>query len=837
MKSYTTRVAAALSLAAALFASASAADMLVPNYSFEDSLTGTWTQTFGVGKNGSVGAVTEQASDGTQSLKIVDAETAFAFGMESTKMTAVAGVTYTVYAQANVLSGSADLYIRFYNHSGSTDTYLSGGFATASSSTSGWQNLRVKMTAPATANRVSVLLYSNVGNTGTAYWDRIFITPEFTNLGVQVYDGAPNGTTFGHGADAHKAFAVITGAGPYRPLLEVIDTNTESVIDTISFPADTIDPTGVWGATTSDDSTGYIYFGSYSNAALYRHTPGTSTISKVASAPAGNEYVYDLASSGATDGKIYGGTFPGGRVFKYTPTAGMVQLAPAGRQTTDTFVAGLEYVRRLDYDQTQEALYMSMGGTGTNPGLWRWDVVKGTLNNLLPSVAMANWVNCTGGRVFVNVGSTTTVLNVTESNGTFLSSSTDATFTSTSPVSPENGGKVYYVGGGTLHVYDIASKVSTDLGKSLTTSARIKRFSWVNGVLVGISALSNRTYVMKYNPASGAFSHNLVANHGIVPGVLNEVQAGPDGRVYSSAYLTGGLGAYTPILGDADDASEELMYTGLGQIDRMAAHAGKLYVGVYPGALLYEYDPALAWGGGNPRFLINGSLASQDRIKAIAFDDAGTKVFAGSVAKTNLHDGSVSWYDFATQTSGQVTVTGQSAISLACWGTKLFVGTSTRPGYNASPTTTAGQIRIYDIGASGLTLAGTMGMPAPGGMKSVTKMITIGTGTSARIWGFADGYLFVLNPSTQQYEYASLEFSDVNYGTLGTYRDADLVQSVKDPGYLYGTIHSTYLFKINLSTHAVTQITAGADMATADALGDIYYNRMSDETTLGRYTP
>jgi hypothetical protein len=359
----------------------------------------------------------------------------------------------------------------------------------------------------------------------------------------------------------------------------------------------------------------------------------------------------------------------------------------------------------------------------------------------------------------------------------------------------------------------------------------------VNGVLVGITALANKTYVMKYDPATGAFSHNPISNPLKMPGVLNEVQAGPDGRVYTSAYLTGGLGVYTPIRGDANDATEEQMFSGLGQIDRMAAHGGKLYIGVYPGALLYEYDPALSWGGGNPRFLINGSLNSQDRPKVIAFDDAGTKVFMGSVAKTNLMDGAVSWYDFATQTAGVATVANQSVIALATWGTKLFAGTSTRPGYNAAATTTAAKIRVYDISAGGITLSTTLSLPSPSTMKSVTKLITIGTGSAARIWGFADGYLFVLNPSTLAFEYCALKFSDVDYGTLGTYRDADLVQIAKDPGFLYGTIHGTYLFKIYLGTKAVTNITSGADMATADALGDVYYNRIADETTLGRYSP
>jgi hypothetical protein len=817
-----------------------AADLLIANYSFEDSLTGTWTQTFGgANPNGSTAAVTEQADEGATSLKIVDSDGAGAFGMESAKLTISAGTTYIVHARVRIVSGNADLYVRFYNNTGGVDQYVAADFTSISIPTNEWTNLQVKMTAPANTNRVSVLLYSSAGNIGTAYWDRISITRQYTDLGVQVFDSAANGTTFGKGAHAHEAFSVVTGAGPYLPELAVIDTNTETVISTVTFPADAAVPTGAWTATTADDSAGNIYFGTYSNAGLYRHVPGSTAITRVATAPTGNTIIYGLASSGASDGKIYGGTFNGGRIFKYTPTGGMVQLAPSGSSSANPFIAGMQYVRELDFDPVQQAVYFSTGGNGTGDGVYRWDVLNGNLNALISTTSLASSITVAGGRVFANIASVTTVLNVSENpDGTFASVATDATFSATSPVSPVNGGKVYYVGGGSLYDYDIAAKTSTNLNKSLTTSARVKRFAWVNGVLVGITTLSNRTYVMKYNPSTGAFSHNPVASPVKIPGVLNEVQGGPDGKIYTSAYLTGGLGVYTPDRGDANDATEEQMFSGLGQIDRMAAHNGKLYLGVYPGALAYEYNPALSWGGGNPRFLINGSTNGQDRPKAFAFDDAGTKVFMGSVAKTSQMDGAVTWYDFASQTTGVSLVANQSVIALACWGTKLFAGTSTRPGYNAVavPDTTA-KIRVYDITSGGITLSTTLNMPSPGTMRSVTKMIVIGTGSAARIWGFADGYLFVLNPATNAFDYVALKFSDVSYGTLGTYRDADLVQIAKDPGNLYGTIHGTYLFRINLATKAVTTITSGADMVTADGFGDIYYNRTADETTLGRYSP
>ena len=86
-----------LIITAALFCAlpVSAADILVTNHSFESGLTG-WTQMYPspAGGNGSITAVTEQADDGSQSLKLVDNDATKNFGMESTKIPCTPGTIY-----------------------------------------------------------------------------------------------------------------------------------------------------------------------------------------------------------------------------------------------------------------------------------------------------------------------------------------------------------------------------------------------------------------------------------------------------------------------------------------------------------------------------------------------------------------------------------------------------------------------------------------------------------------------------------------------------------------------------------------------------------------------
>lgn len=802
-----------------------AADKLITNHSFESGTSG-WTQTYGAGDpDGTISASTEQADVGSQSLKIVDNDPAVGFGMESARLTAAAGETYIAYANVYVSSGSADLYIRYYN---SSNTYLTGGFTSVSSPTGQWITVQTKLVAPANTAKVAVLLYSNNANTGTAYWDEVMLTKDFTNLGVQVYDAGPNGTTFGIGPNAHKAFAAVTGSEGYLPKLEVIDTNTESVLSAVTFPGASTNPTGAWGAATSTD--GSVYFGAYSNGHLYKHTPGTTTVTDLGQASSGETVIYDLTAG--ESGKVYGGTYDSAAFFKYTPTGGFAQIG------TKPFLAGTQYVRALAFDATHDVAYL---GVGPNASVLRFDIVTGETTNILPaaysSISLPGSIDYAGDRVFVNIGGTMVVLKVTENpDGSFNSVTQEAASVSTSNVSPERGGKVYWASQGELYEYDIASKTATNLHKA--ADGRVKRFGWVTladqtnfpgETLVGIAANNNQTYILKYNPQNGAHRYVQVSGAAKIPGALNMIATAPDGSIYTSAYLTGGLGVYKPIRGDGNDGTEETMFSPITQIDKMAAYNGKMYIGAYPGGNLHEYDPTQPWVAGptgNPRLLVSTGVNGQDRPKAIAF--GGGQVFMGTTAKTGAMDGALTEYNLATGASSVHVgiVNDQSVIALAYYGSKVYGGTTVRGGYATTPTTTDAKLFVFDPATDTDT---EYSLPVSG-IKAVTELIVVGT----KLWGFADGYLFVFNPANNTFEYFQQKFTDVTYGTAGTYRDADLVLVDKDPNYIYGTIKNTYLFKINISTKAVTNIlTSGADMLAPDGYGNLYYKY--NGTELWRY--
>jgi hypothetical protein len=141
------------------------ADTAVPNPGFESGLTG-WTQ-FGAGGTTASNAV---VWEGTTSARVVDTSSSTAAGLESTRVPATPGVRYTAYARVQPLSGNPSLYLRFYDASGT----LVGNFFTGLEGGAGrWTLMETTGLAPATAARMSVLLYSHGANVGTAHFDQI----------------------------------------------------------------------------------------------------------------------------------------------------------------------------------------------------------------------------------------------------------------------------------------------------------------------------------------------------------------------------------------------------------------------------------------------------------------------------------------------------------------------------------------------------------------------------------------------------------------------------------------------------------------------------------------
>lgn len=798
---------------------ATAADLPSTNYGFESGLSG-WTQ-FGDGGNV---ATAERAYEGGQSAKVVDTSATNPTGLESARRTASAGRRYVAFARVNVASGQPDLYLRFHDSAGALTGTMYTSFSGALNS---WTALRISGTAPAGTTRVSALVYSSKGNTGTAYFDEVLITADVTNLGVQVNNSQINGTTFGIGANQDKIYGIFTGSNDhasYPARFATIDANTETAVGSSAPLPGAI---GGWAATTATD--GRVYLGSYSNGHVYRHTPGTTGVTDLGQAVAGEVHIWDMTAG--TDGRVYGGTYKGASYFKYETGAGFSQIG------SKPIWPGKQYVRALAFDPAEGATYL---GVGTNAALIRFDRVTGAKHNILPAKyagdSMVGGLTFTGGRLFVVMANgTLSVLNVVENPDGSVTATEEATLSSSLRMSPALDGKVYFLRSGQLHAYDIAARQFTPLG--VTTPIGVTRLGWMRladqvaypGLtLVGVGNHDGRTHLFKYNPTNRASRTAGVTGTPLQPTNINSVGTGPDGKIYSGGYLTGATGVYVPMRGDANDLSPETVHRGLSQTDSMLAVGTKLYFGNYPSARIYEYDPAAPWSvGTNPRQIMGLSSHYQDRPYALAA--GGGKLFVGTVPKYGRYDGALTVYDIAT---GQHTtlpniVADQSVVALAYHNGKVYGGTTIRGGLgvDTSPRATEAKLFVYDV-ATGVKTEYTL--PATRKLTAVTALRVV----DGKIWGFAEGFLFVFDPATNRFTTSPVErFTDVKY-TYGSWNDAELVTIARDPAHVYGTI-GNYLFKVNKSTLAVTKlVTTGADGLTTDTYGNLYYSRYE---TLFRY--
>ncbi|GAA2755226.1 PQQ-like beta-propeller repeat protein [Actinopolymorpha rutila] len=186
--------------------------------------------------------------------------------------------------------------------------------------------------------------------------------PTITDLGPAVL-GAP---IVGATVAGDRGFVVTRGLEP--PILAEYDLNTGKVVANHELTTGL----GGWGMVAVDGS---VYAGMYSVADIHRLNLATGIVERLGRL--GNEqFAFDLTAS--PSGKVYAGTFPGGKVYEIDPTTGTG--SPVIRDLRQA-VPGLQYVRcvAVGPDGTVYA------GTGTSARLVAIDPVSGARTDILPA--------------------------------------------------------------------------------------------------------------------------------------------------------------------------------------------------------------------------------------------------------------------------------------------------------------------------------------------------------------------------------------------------------------------------------------------------------------------
>lgn len=606
-------------------------------------------------------------------------------------------------------------------------------------------------------------------------------------LGIPLRDVLMIGGTVAPGPDGRPVlWSAVSGEPAHLAAIDPVTGTTVSVQELTGAP-------GSYAVVAAADGT--LYIGAYSTGDLYRRKPGKdSPIENLGRPLASESYIWRLAVDDA--GIVYGGTYPGARVFSYDPATG------ASRDYGQV-LPGAQYVRSIAVAGGK--IY---AGTQPDAHLFEIDVVTGARRELPLPQALGSGtgqtvydLNVHDGRVYARFGSAINgklgVYDIAGARWTDLVA--DVAGLDVSEPGPH--GLVYFTKGGRLTGYRPETGAFTDTG--LAFAGRVVNNRGIGWVTLADPQWPGRTLVgllwrgdmFRYNPLTGR--SDVV--HTDVPGEpipLAALHAGPSGTVYAGGYLNGGIARVNADTGQPD-------FQRFAQVESVLEVGGAVYLGAYPDSRLYrvdfarpwsspEYSPGLPGSPDNPVKLVD--LKSYDQVRARALIDAGDKVAYGTMPNTTL-GGALAIVDKATGAAvvHRPVVTDSSIVSLAYAQGLIIGGTSIDGGYSVPPPTqTEARLFGWDAAADAKVFEV---VPVPG----ATAIPALAVDGSGRVWGLAGGQLFAFDVAAravvQRIQLAAGVAS--SRGKLGY----DAARNV-----LYALVAGRLLFRVDVATGSATQL-------------------------------
>ncbi|MEV2266404.1 outer membrane protein assembly factor BamB family protein [Nonomuraea africana] len=496
---------------------------------------------------------------------------------------------------------------------------------------------------------------------------------------------------------------------------------------------------GAWAVDAAPD--GSVYAGTYGSSHLFRWTEKDG-VKDLGNPLAGETFVWSVAAG--EGGTVYGGTSPGGRLFGYDPATGVRdygRLSPAHA-----------YVRSVSYANGK--IY---AGTEAPAAVFEIDAASGAVKQLPvppgldPAGKWAYDVNVAAGHLYVRFGGAFPgPLHVWDlATGTWTDKVDPAHGLDVSP--PDEQGRVYFVKAGELVRYDPATKAATPTGVPVTGRvANTRGIGWTELGLPdypgkSLVGLLWRGMMFRYNPQTGAKSFVQTGIRG-EPIDVTALSEGPDGRMYAGGFLNGGFAAM-----NAETGRPEEFHT-FSQSEDMVSHDGRLYVGAYPDARVYSYDPKLPWNSTeyspspepdpvpNPARLFD--LAADKQIRPRAMVSAGRYLAVGTMPDLGHLGGVLAIWDPVEgrlRHSQRNVVTDQSIVSLAYRDGVVYGGTSIYSGQSATPPTQPeAKLFAWSVAENRMLWEIT---PAPG--KPAVPALAFDS--LGRLWGIAGGEVFAVN--------------------------------------------------------------------------------------------
>jgi len=558
-----------------------------------------------------------------------------------------------------------------------------------------------------------------------------------------------------------------------------------------------------WGVITTSSG---VYITGDGN--LYRYVPGEG-LNCLGGIIEGEHYTWRVAAD--EQGNVYGGCYPGGKAFQYSPETGEIR-------DYGVIVEDEQYVRCMK--AWEGKLYIGIGTR--KPYLIEMDIASGEKKQIpLPPAAEKEQLVYDLDIVYPKL-----VIRFTPSNTLHVYDMAQQAWVDQIEDSPglavsqpDEAGRIYLVRGGYLHTYHLASQELTCT--NIPQTEPVADYGWIerrDSTQSGQCLLwMNRdgTYSF-YHPGTGQLT-TIDPEPSGQPVTIQSLTQGPDGNIYVGGYFAGGLAVYHP----QTDAMK--LHRQIGQIEGMLAYRGKLYMGVYPKANLFEYDPLLPWKkGSNPE--LKFSLRSHRQDRPFAFAAAGDRLAIGTVPDYGCLGGALTLYD---PDRDHVEVfrniaDRQSIVSLAYHNEVIYAGSSIWGGLGIAPEEDEAVLTMWDKKAAAVIWQGVV-VP---GEKAISALAIDDDGM---LWGLTAGMLFQFDSHTRQVVHTECLFP-FDWNAVPHYWRGGYLQYAGN-GMLVGSTLQ-HLFQYHVQNRTCEILDRQAFLLASDPAGGIYFAR---DTKLHKY--
>ncbi|GIO68901.1 carbohydrate binding domain-containing protein [Paenibacillus cookii] len=591
--------------------------------------------------------------------------------------------------------------------------------------------------------------------------------------------------------------------------LNVIDLADYKLLRSIPIPPSE----SSWAHTVAPDGTLYVA-AEGGGARLWKYSPVTHTVEQAAVFD-GESWPICVTTDEA--GRVYVGTYPGGKVIQYDPSTG--QIKDYGRvigHIAQEYVRSIAYQGGYIYAGTAHHQIVRVNlATGEKTDIAaslhvpEGDDTVYDLDTIDNRYLFARYTDGSGvpGPAYIYDTSANAWLDTVIDHVTGLHE-TDSL-----------NGKIYFMSDKKLKTFDLTTHEVAETGMEYGSGFR--GADWVefpdNPDLPGKNLVTVRydggVAILNIETKKVHLYPSVVPG---TPGVVNRIQSSPDGGLF----VTGVQSSRGSII---DPNALTSVPFSIGQADSVYPLGNRMYMGVYPEGALYGYDMNLEPGAENPKKLF---VLGNQQERLVNMTSGGGKLYVATIPAYNTLGGAVTEYDPATG-EAQVyrnIVQDQSVLSLAYKDGKLFGSTTIRGGLGSEPAADEAKIFVWD------TKTKQKITEFPLRIIGLDKPVFIGdlsVGPDGLIWGAAYEYVFAIDPDT----YAIVKSKKIQ-SNLSYTQWAHHPMRWSDDGLLY-VLFNNKLTVIDPETMESRMVTTAARFELGKD-GHLYFTDQATNTILYR---